>query len=69
LHYGYIDLSVQKYNSPADPGGFRFFNAAYETTANTPITIVPEPGTVGMLAFGAAGLAGIAALRRKRARS
>jgi hypothetical protein len=59
LHYGFAEF---------DPG--QLLGYAYDSTANTPITTfdvtaVPEPGSLEMLALGAAGLE---ILLRKRAR-
>ncbi len=66
LHYGYIDLFAARYRNAANPGGLQFFSASYDNTPNTPITIVPEPGSLAALAFGGA-LLGAVALRRRKA--
>lgn len=58
-NYGWIQLSV-------GAGTISFVNAAYETTPNTGIAageVVPEPGSLAMLAFGAVGVVGV---RRRR---
>ncbi len=71
LHYGDIELSTSRYRSATNPGGFTFYSAAYNTTAGAPITIsaVPEPTSLGALAFGAAGAAGAAWRRRRKAQA
>ena len=59
-HFAYLDIEVASDLSFATVHG-----GAYESLANTPIqTPVPEPGSLLLLASGAAGLA---AWRRKRA--
>ena len=68
LHYGAIELSTSRYRTAANPGGITFIAAEYNTTPGAAVTIpgaVPEPATLGALAFGGAGLAA-AALRRRR---
>jgi hypothetical protein len=67
LHFGYIDIQTSPFNSAADHGGQLFFTAFYQGTAGASILAgaVPEPGTLGALAFGAATLAGVVAYRRK----
>ena len=58
-HYGWIALSTSA-------GTIHFVNAAYETTPGMAIPAgVPEPGTMAMLAMGAAGLLG-AVIKRRR---
>ena len=42
-----------------------FVNAFYNTTPNEAITIVPEPGTMAMMAIGAAAMLGVAIKRRR----
>jgi hypothetical protein len=66
-HYGYIELQSDPFQSAGSPGGLRFFGGSYETTANTAIVIVPEPGSLAFLAFGAAALVGFGVARRKKA--
>jgi hypothetical protein len=66
IHYGYIEVTTSRFVSSSNPGGIFFSNAFYETTPDTPITIVPEPGTLASLAFGVLAL-GAAALRRRKA--
>lgn len=60
-HFGWIRLKV-------GAGTLTFDSAAYETTAGTAITAgaVPEPGTLSLLALGAAGVVG-AIVKRRRA--
>jgi PEP-CTERM motif len=45
--------------------GFQFISAAFDNTPGTPIIAgaIPEPGTLALLAFGAAG---VAAIHRRR---
>jgi hypothetical protein len=58
-HFGYLDIGMA-----ADRSSLTVYGGAYESLANTPITIpIPEPGSLLLLAGGAAGLA---AWRRKR---
>ena len=61
LHYGWVRLAV-------NAGLIDFDSAAYESTPNTAIQMgaVPEPGTMGLLALGAAGVLG-AVIKRRRA--
>lgn len=62
-HYGWIRLS-------ANAGIIDFHTAAYESTPNAPIPtafldpLVPEPGTMALLALGAVGVIGTVAKRR-----
>jgi len=67
LHYGYLELMTSQFVNAGNPGGQTFFRASYETTPNTAITVVPEPGSLASLAFGAAMLGGLALKRRKSA--
>jgi hypothetical protein len=68
LEYAYIQLEVDPYVSPANPGGIQFFSIAYDNSGAPIITgAVPEPSTLAALAFGAAGLAGLGLKRRNRA--
>ena len=57
---GYIQLRV------ARSFGIDFISAAYNNTPNAPITAgeVPEPGTLALLGFGAAGIAAVAARKK-----
>ena len=69
-NYGYIQLETDAYASAANPGGLRFFSAAYDNTGaqiamGAAPTVVPEPGTLAALAFGGLGL-GAAAYRRRK---
>jgi hypothetical protein len=61
-HYGWIRLSV-------GPGSIDFVSAAYQAMPNTAIAAgaIPEPGTLGLLALGAVGVAGAAIKRRRSA--
>ena len=74
LHYGYIELTdgLMSTAKPGTSGGsLKFIEAFYDTTPGEAITIggaaVPEPSSVAALAFGAAGVAGAVAYRRKLA--
>jgi hypothetical protein len=70
LHYGYVDVAITlsgTTNANAT-ASLTYLGAYYQETANTPITIgVPEPSSLAALAFGAAGVLGAAAYRRKGA--
>lgn len=58
-HYGWVRLSV-------NAGIIDFNLAAYNTTANQEIaTVIPEPGTLALLAVGAVGVIGAVAKRRR----
>ncbi len=58
-HYGWVRLNV-------NAGIIDFSSAAWETSPNTQILAgVPEPGTMAMMAMGAAALVG-AAIKRRR---
>ena len=61
LHFGYVRLAV-------NAGLIDFASAAYGSTPNTAINTgaVPEPGTMALLALGAAGILG-AVVKRRRA--
>jgi hypothetical protein len=60
LHFGWIQLATTA-------GLIDFVNAAYETTPGLAINAgaIPEPGTLALLAVGAAGVLGAAAKRRR----
>lgn len=60
LHFGWIQLATT-------PGLIDFVNAAYESTPGMAINAgaIPEPGTLALLAVGAAGVLGAAAKRRR----
>ena len=62
-HFGWIFLSV-------NAGIIDFVSAGYETTPNTAILtgagVIPEPGTMAMLAMGAAAVLGASIKRRTR---
>jgi hypothetical protein len=57
LHYGWIDVGVLGFSATGVIYGW-----GWETEAETPVTIVPEPGSVGLLLL----FAGLAALRRAK---
>jgi PEP-CTERM motif len=65
--FGYLELKATKAPAGGQPG-IQFFSAAYDNTPLTPIVAgagaVPEPGTLAMLAFGAAGV--LAAHQRRK---
>ncbi len=69
--FGYVQVETDAYVSAANPGGLKFFSAAYDNTG-APIVIgaaptaVPEPGTLAALAFGGLGAGAIAYRRRKQ---
>jgi hypothetical protein len=54
LHYGWIDVGVLGFSATGVIYGW-----GWETEAETPVTIVPEPGSVGLLLL----FAGLAWLR------
>ena len=60
VHYGWIRLSV-------NAGIIDFADAAYESTPNQaiPTALVPEPGTLALLAIGAFGVLGAVTKRRR----
>jgi hypothetical protein len=67
--YGYIGVSVSGVTSATSPSVTATFgNFVYDNSGN-PITIasVPEPGSLSMLAMGAAGVGAFLAWRKKRA--
>ncbi len=66
--YGYIELKTTRSPAGGSPG-IQFFSAAYDNTSLTPIAAgaVPEPGTLAMLAFGAATVV-LAKARRRRSK-
>ena len=67
--FGYIQVKVNRSPGAGQPG-FQFISAAYDNTPGTPIVAgaVPEPGTLALLAVGAAGVVAIQR-RRKAAKS
>jgi hypothetical protein len=60
FNYGYFQVT---WNSTSKQ--FQILSGAYESTANTPITIVPEPGSMALAGIGALAL-GAGAIRRSR---
>ena len=63
-HYGWIRLRV-------NAGVIDFYDAGYETTPNqfiVPILepVIPEPGTMTLLAMGAVGVVGAVIKRRRQ---
>lgn len=64
MKYGWIDVGVRPATTAAGSGGIFFYGAAYESSGG-PIAAgaIPEPGTLAMLALGAAGILG----RRRKA--
>ena len=80
LHDGWLELENETFTSTASPGGLIFLAGAYNSVADTAAggaiaaglrgtNAVPEPGTLGALAAGAAALAGVGLKRRKAARA
>ena len=79
LHDGWIELDNVTYTSAASPGGLIFLAAAYNTVSDAAggtiaagqagTNAIPEPGTLGALAAGAAALAGVGRKRRQAARA
>ena len=72
-HYGYITVTstlASTASGATSSGKLTFGKAYYDNVAGEAITIggaVPEPSTLGALAFGLAGTVGAALYRRKRA--
>jgi hypothetical protein len=64
--YGYVSLSVSGDTSPSVTAVLNAF--VYDNTG-APITVVPEPASLALLATGAAGVAAHLASRRRRAAS
>lgn len=66
-NYGWIRIGISNDGTGA-PVAFTVYDWAYETEANTPITVglIPEPSPAAGLALLAAGAAGIAAWRRRK---
>lgn len=76
-HNGWVELESDTYVSAANPGGLKFFAAAYNsvpdgtaagliTTGQVGTNVIPEPGTLSAMAFGAAVLAGVGLKRRRK---
>ena len=65
--YGYLELRTTRASMVGDPG-IEFFSAAYDNTSLTPIQAgaIPEPGTLALLAFGAAGVAAVNHRRKRK---
>lgn len=66
-NYGWIRIGISN-DATGAPVAFTVYDWAYETEANTPITVglIPEPSPAAGLALLAAGAAGIAAWRRRK---
>jgi hypothetical protein len=62
LHYGWAQLSIG-----ATIGDRTLIGLAFESTPNTPITVVPEPGTYALMGLGLVGLALVARRRKQQA--
>ena len=74
LHDGWLELDSETYTSASNPGGLIFLGGAYNTVSDTAggtidagqTAAVPEPGTLGALAAGAAALVGVGLKRRRQ---
>ena len=73
LHDGWLELESDTFQDAGHPGGLHFIAGAYNTTPDSEggtimvgQTGVPEPGTLSMLAVGAAGLVGVGLKRRRK---
>ena len=75
LHDGWLELDSETYTSASNPGGLIFLAGAYNNVADSnggsilagQSAAVPEPGTLGALAAGAAALVGVGLKRRRKA--